>query len=135
MRSDNLVDIASFYYPLAAHMAKANLEAAHIPAFLTDEHTINMQWLYSDALGGVSVLVPFGHEEEAKKIIEEDFTENSKAEVETEETLCPHSGSRAVNAYTIGKKAAFLVFLLLGFPLSFYKHGINCNNCKKISKA
>ena len=134
MISNNLIEIASFSYPHEAHIAKASLEAADIPAFITDEHTINMQWLYSNALGGVRLLVPRGYEIEAKALISKDFSENLKAEVEPEETSCPHCGSNKVEAYTIGKKPAFLVFLFLGFPLFFYKHGIKCNNCGKISK-
>ena len=134
MISNNLIEIASFSYPHEAHIAKASLEAFEIPAFITDEYTINMQWLYSNALGGVRLLVPKGYETEAKEIIAKDFSENLKAEVEIDERLCPHCGSNNVEAYTIGKKPAFLVFLFLGFPLFFYKHGIKCNSCGKISK-
>ena len=66
MISNNLIEIASFSHPYEAHIAKASLETADIPVFITDEHTINMQWLYSDALGGIRLLVPKGYEIEAK---------------------------------------------------------------------
>ena len=111
MISNNLIEIASFSHPYEAHIAKASLETADIPVFITDEHTINMQWLYSDALGGIRLLVPKGYEIEAKELISKDFSENVKAEVENEETLCPHCGSDRVEAHTIGRKPAFLVFL------------------------
>ena len=134
MISDSLAEIASFSYPHEAHIAKASLEAAGIPVFITDEHTINMQWLYSNALGGVRLLVPKDYETEAKALISQDFSENLKAEVGDDETRCPECGSNDVEAYTIGKRPAFLVFLFLGFPLFFYRHGIKCRHCGKISK-
>lgn len=134
MISNNLIEIASFSYPHEAHIAKASLDAADIPAFITDEHTINMQWLYSNALGGIRLLVPRGYETEAKELISKDFSEILKSEVEIEEIACPSCGNTNTEPYTIGKKPAFLVFLLLGFPLFFYKHGIKCGTCGKISK-
>lgn len=134
MISNNLIEIASFSHPHEAHIAKASLEAAGIPAFISDEHTINMQWLYSSALGGVRLLVPKDFEAEAKVLISKDFSKNLPAEVETNKTSCPHCGSNNIDAYTIGKKPAFLVFLFLGIPVFFYKHCIKCNDCGKVSK-
>ncbi len=134
MISDNLIQIASFSYPHEAHIAKASLDAANIPAFITDEYTINMQWLYSNALGGVRLLVPEEYAVEAKELISQDFSENVNQATEAVETTCPSCGSTDIEAYTIGKKPAFLVFLLLGFPLFFYNHAIKCNSCGKITK-
>ena len=47
------VVISKYSFPLDAHIAKASLESEGIPAYIADEHTINMQWLYFDALGNV----------------------------------------------------------------------------------
>jgi len=130
MISDNLIEIASFSSPLEAHIAKASLEAAEIPVFIADEHTINMYWLYSNAIGGVRVLVPNEYAVEAKELISNDFSDDLE---EVNEDICPKCGSKNIIAYTVGKKPAFLVFILLGFPLFFYKHGIKCNDCGKVS--
>ena len=134
MISSNLKEVASFSYSHEAHIAKGRLDVAGIPVFITDEHTINMQWLYSGALGGVRLLVPLAYEKEAKELLSIDFSDNLKEEVEVDEITCPRCNSTDVKAYTIGKKPAFLVFLLLGFPLFFYKHGMKCGNCGEISK-
>ncbi len=134
MISNNLVEIASFSYPYEAHIARASLDAADIPVFITDEHTINMQWLYSNALGGVRLLVPKHYEIEARALITKDFSENLNDELPTESASCPHCGSNDIQPYTIGKRAAFFIFLLLGFPLFFYKHGLKCNNCGNFTK-
>lgn len=134
MISNNLIIIATFSFPFEAHIAKASLDAANIPAFIADEHTINMQWLYSNALGGVKLLVPKEYEKEARELIAIDFSDNLKAETDVDEIKCPVCGSNKVEAYTIGKKPAFIVFILLGFPLFFYQRGIKCQSCGKINK-
>ncbi|MCU4386420.1 DUF2007 domain-containing protein [Acinetobacter haemolyticus] len=54
--------VKSFSFPYEAQIAKTQLEAAGIPAQIENEHTINMNWLYSNALGGVRLLVPNAYE-------------------------------------------------------------------------
>ncbi len=133
----NQIQIASFSFPLEAHIAKASLEAANIPSSIADEHTINMDWLYSNALGGVRLFVPVEYAEKAKYIIEQDYSDNVDQEFEKvieEKKTCPSCGSKELEAYTFGKKPAFIVFLLLGFPLFYYKHGIRCLSCGEVSR-
>jgi len=73
---NNQIQIAAFSFPHEAHMAKASLEAANIPALIADEYTINMDWFYSNALGGVRLFVPIEHATQAKAIIEQDYSNN-----------------------------------------------------------
>ena len=40
-----LIVVARFSLPYEAQI-RASLDAAGIPAFIADEHTINMNWLY-----------------------------------------------------------------------------------------
>ena len=128
----NQIQIASFSFPHEAHIAKASLDAANIPAAIADEYTINMDWLYSNALGGVRLFVPKEYEEEARALIEKDYSELVDQEFEQtieEKKICSSCGNSEFEPCTIGKKPAFVVFLLLGFPLFFYKHGNRCKNC------
>ena len=133
---NNLTKIASYSFPHQAHIAKASLDAANIPCFIANEYTINMQWLYSNAMGGVSLSVPSAFKEEAIEIINRDYSDAVEKEFEVleeeEKNSCPDCGSEQLEPYTIGKKSAFIVFLLLGFPLFFYKHGYKCNKCEHI---
>ncbi len=129
MNSNPLVQIASYTFLPEAHIAKASLEAAEIPVFITDEHTINMHWLYANAIGGVKLLVPQDRAEEAKCLLRQDFSDSISQVVEAKENLCCHCGSDKTEPYTKGKKPAFIVFLLLGFPLYFYQRGIKCLSC------
>ena len=43
-----MVTIATFSFPYEAQIARAKLDSEGIPATVADEHTINMQWLYSN---------------------------------------------------------------------------------------
>ena len=117
----------SFLYE--AQIAKTQLEAAEIPARIENEHTINMDWLYSNALGGVRLLVPESYAEEAKALLAQDFSQELEQQFGAGES-CPHCGSRDIQPYTEGKRPAYLVFLLLGFPLFFYKNGTKCKQCQ-----
>ncbi|MEH6451561.1 MAG: DUF2007 domain-containing protein [Psychromonas sp.] len=123
------VVVAKFSFPLDANIAKANLESVGIPSFIADEHTVNMQWLYSDAMGGVRLFVPEVHLEDAIKILNEDFSAAVDSLCDSKPESCPHCGSQNVESHTKGKRSAFLVFIFAGFPLFFYKHGLKCSQC------
>ena len=88
-----------------------------------------MQWLYSDAMGGVRLLVPLELAERAHSILKEDFSENVNSEFNIPSERCPECGSIEIEPHTKGKQAAFVVFILLGFPLFFYEHGLKCKSC------
>lgn len=122
-----IAETYSFSYE--AQIAKTQLEAAEIPARIENEHTINMDWLYSNALGGVRLLVPESYAEEAKSLLAQDFSQELEQQFGASEN-CPHCGSRDIQPYTEGKRPAYLVFLLLGFPLFFYKNGTKCKQCQ-----
>jgi hypothetical protein len=129
MNSNALVTVATFSFPHEAHVAVARLEAVGIPVFIADEYTINMQWLYSNALGGVKVQVPAEFVAKSKEILQEDLSYLLDEEFGKDMLQCPKCGSTDLFPYTKGKKPALIVFLLLGFPLFFYKHGYKCRSC------
>lgn len=132
MKENSLVTVASYSFPHEAQIARATLESQGIPAFVADEHTINMQWLYSNAMGGVRVQVPFKHLDQARQLLSADFS--STLDSESADPVCSHCGSGHLVPYTKGKKPAFLLFLLLGFPLFFYRHGYKCEKCGAFNK-
>ncbi|MGB0937143.1 MAG: DUF2007 domain-containing protein [Colwellia sp.] len=130
----HLIVIAKYSFPLDANIAKASLESAGIPAFIADEHTINMQWLYSDAMGGVRLLIAEEHEKEASEILNGNFSTTVDTACESDIETCSNCQSINIKHHTKGKVPAFLVFLLAGFPLFFYKHGIKCLDCGHFKK-
>jgi hypothetical protein len=121
--------VQSFSFPYEAQIAKTQLEAAGIPVRIENEHTINMDWLYSNALGGVRLLVLEGDSEEARTLLAQDFSQQLQQQFGLSEN-CPNCGSSDIQPYTEGKRPAYLVFLLLGFPLFFYKNGMKCQRCQ-----
>ena len=127
------VQVASYSFPYEAHIAKSSLEAAYIQAIVVDEHMVNMNWCYSDAVGGVRVLVRKEDEELAREIISADYSQSLNDLVDEDERLCDNCHSRNLLPITIGKRSAFIVFLLLGFPLFFYKRGFQCEECHYIA--
>lgn len=67
-----LATVASFSFPHEAHIARAKLESEGIPVALADEHTVSMQWFYSNAIGGVKVQVPPSCAQRAIEILAQD---------------------------------------------------------------
>lgn len=55
--SDSIIVLESYYEPMAAHLARTRLEAAGIPCFLSNEHLISLNRLYSPVAGGVRLHV------------------------------------------------------------------------------
>ena len=49
--------IATFSKPEDAHLLRMHLESAGIQAFIQDENLIQLDWLLSNAVGGVRVQV------------------------------------------------------------------------------
>jgi hypothetical protein len=135
MNNPTMITIATYSFPYEAQIARANLEAEGIPAFIADEHTINMQWLFSNALGGIRLQVPSEFAEQAQEILEQDFSELLEEEFGKDENVCPKCGGTDMEPYTKGKAPAFIVFLLLGFPLFFHEHGLKCKTCGKFIKS
>lgn len=66
-----MITIARFSKPEDAHLLRMRLEAGDVPAYLQDENIIQMDWLYSNAVGGVRVQIAEEDLERAKEILEE----------------------------------------------------------------
>jgi DNA-directed RNA polymerase subunit RPC12/RpoP len=125
----SLKTIASFSFPYEAQIAWAKLDSQGIPAFIVDEHTINAQWLYSNALGGVRLRVPDEFAEEAYSILTEDNASDVENEQGYDSVQCTQCGSFNTEFTKARKRGAYLVFLLLDFPLYPVEHEHKCRDC------
>lgn len=110
--------------PLEAHVVRGHLEAAGIPCFLRDEHTIGVNWLYSNALGGVRLCVPEAELERAQEILTGAAEESSPAGLS-----CPHCGSERVRESDRSRRWAIFSLLLLNLPLPFSRDRFHCEAC------
>ncbi len=69
--------IATFLKPEDAHLLRMRLEAVGIPAFVQDENLIQIDWLLSNAVGGVRVQVSDEDVTEALALLSADHGVNS----------------------------------------------------------
>lgn len=113
----SMITIARFSMPLEAQIARSSLEAAGIPAFVADEHTINLNWMYSDAMGGVRLQVPEAYALEAVQLLSTDHSASLEAEQPSLPEQCQKCGSEQLQAIHPGRRMAFLVWLLVNIPL------------------
>jgi hypothetical protein len=64
-----LVTVAQCNLPAEAHAMRLHLQEAGIAVFLADEFTVTMDWLLSNAVGGVKVQVPASRADEAAELL------------------------------------------------------------------
>ena len=129
-----LVTISTYLFPYEAQIDKAKLESEGITAFIADEHTINMQWLYSNALGGVRLQISEKFRAQALLILNEDRSDLLIEQEGSDLPICEQCGSPETEFYLIGKRLAFLVFLRLDFPLFPTKTVVRCPKYQHIAK-
>jgi hypothetical protein len=62
--------LASFSQPMGAHLLRARLESNGIASYIRDENMIAVDWMLSNAIGGVKVDVADEDYERALEMIE-----------------------------------------------------------------
>ena len=82
---NNWITILTFTYPHEAHLAKAKLESEGIETIIKDELTAQVNNFYSNAIGGVKLLVQENDSERAFQILKE--SGYIKEQVESENKL------------------------------------------------
>jgi predicted RNA-binding Zn-ribbon protein involved in translation (DUF1610 family) len=116
-----------------AEIAKAKLESEGIYCHLADKHHIGLNWLYSQALGGVKLYVRKQDEDIARTILATDEShylskiEDQFSEPE-EDDVCQKCGSQ--NIVYINRSRFFgILSLLTGLPLSIFGVRYKCKDC------
>jgi len=66
----DLVEVARYLIPLEANLVQGCLVASGIPAVLADAHLVQTDMLLAPALGGVRILVPADHLQQAQAVLE-----------------------------------------------------------------
>ena len=137
---DSIVVLESYYEPMADHLARTRLEAADIPCFLTNEHLISLNRLYSHVAGGVRLHVRLGDAEAAAAVLAEqpvplaigpDEASFSADAPDPVTPRCPRCGSSDV-AYGLATRNTYgfwtgLLSVLLRFPVR--GHRFHCFHC------
>ncbi|AMO56337.1 putative signal transducing protein [Endozoicomonas montiporae] len=128
-----LVVVARYSFAYEAWLARGLLQGHGIPAFIFDEHLVTMNWLYSDAIGGVCLLVPESFLVRAQALLSQDCTIDCTIDCildcNEERYRCHRCGSDNTEMQLSGKRWAFVLFLVVQFPLfpvREYYHFLNC---------
>jgi len=125
--TESLVIIGSYSTPYEANLVKSQLESAGIPAFVADEYTIGMNWLYSNALGGVKVQVPESLALEAQALLASGSDTQPTHESDT--ATCPQCGSRNIVDSTDKTSLIFSILICIFFWLPLLSQTKKCGDC------
>ena len=97
-----LVTLRAYTNPIDAELARAQLDLAGIPAAVQDQHLVSIQWLYSNAIGGVKVKVDEMDLQAAREALAQEYSADLEDLDESESSpadgdLCPVCESSAVH--------------------------------------
>ena len=109
------------------------LEAAGIESCLYDENVIRLDWLWSNLLGGVKLVVRQSDFEDADQLLNHKAVEKYTVEGvgDYQQERCPRCGSDDVVCDELLKRIAG-AGLLLGVPIAMTQKGWNCHACGHI---
>ena len=119
--------IARFENALDAELARGQLESEGIPSFLLDAHTVTMNWMLSNAVGGVKLAV---HPRDAHRARDVLGNEVQADQSDSGWGACPNCGSRNLEP-RFDRRVTGLSWLLFGIPLLFPKKSFFCHACKQ----
>lgn len=139
----NLVTIMTYDNYMTAHIVKARLANRGVEAFIKDEQTLTMNWLWNNALGGMKLQVKEEDATLALKILEEDekefeeqiqsdaYTGEDKSVFDPGNRICIHCGSKNTKRISYNKSWAYTAMLFLGFPIAVRSDKWHCFHCTK----
>lgn len=137
MQAQQLVTVASFETAPAAWILRNRLASNGISAFVADEHTVNMYWLCSNAVGGVKVQVPLTQLRLVREIESQAIAPVSELEIHADDSdvdkleldVCGSCGSVEITNTTWCKPWTFVLWLIFGVPIPVYAPTTDCNIC------
>ncbi len=128
-----LVTVARFTYPTEAWLQKLLLDRAGLTSYVADENLVSMNWLYSNAVGGVKLQVAQPDVKAAAKVLRDgplvaaDPEGEFCTDVPTE--ACPKCSSHEVYWNKVWRRPVFLFWLLFGFPVPLKRMSWGCFAC------
>ena len=117
--------LASYRDAPSAYITASLLQSHDIPSQVVDEHLVGVQWLYSNAIGGVKVLVNDEDLDRASEIIFDDLRGDL---VELGFETCPSCGSADIRRSRLRQIVGSLG-LLIGFPIVAWSNRWRCQSC------
>ncbi len=113
-----------------ATVAKSVLDSAGIESFLFDDSMIRLDWLMSNALGGIKLFVRDADSVSARELLEAHVPEKFEVEGigEYEQPKCPNCNSTDISFDELDRKIAY-PSLLISIPIPAVRHGWTCHAC------
>jgi hypothetical protein len=115
-----------------ALLAKGKLESAGIESLLADGNLVRMDWLLSNAIGGIRLQVHKQDFESARAVLEEpippEFGEEELGEAFVQ-PRCPRCCSLDIGYEKIDRFWTYGLWLLLSFPIPIRKGNWKCYTC------
>jgi hypothetical protein len=127
---DHFIVVAAYPDATQAHVAKGLLESEGIDAVLRDEHLVTANWMLSNALGGVRLMVPQAREVEARRLLQQAARgELALDDLEEDTPKCPKCGACNASADNPSRRLAFAALIFLNVPLPFARTRLRCRLC------
>jgi hypothetical protein len=125
----DLVTIRQFRDLPEALLAKGSLDSAGIECALTDDNMVRMDWFYSNAIGGIKLLVNAGDAAEAEQLLSQPIPDHLDVSGvgDCEQPKCPKCGSLDVSFQELQPAAYLSMFLKV--PIPFHKRAWHCHSC------
>jgi hypothetical protein len=126
------VTVASFSQPVDAHLARTRLEAEGISCVVNDEYLVRVDWLLSNAIGGVKLKVPASEAAQARDILRPRPRLVAVADAGVPgdgEMICPRCRSDDVYYARYSRRIAGVFIILLGFLVPWRDRRWTCKQC------
>jgi len=120
-----MITVGTFSKPEEAHLLRGRLESGGVRAYIQDENLVQMNWLYSNAIGGVRVQIAEEDVEQAQAILRQNTIELP----DSVDVTCPFCESPEVAPDELPRRISFATLLLLSFPFLFAKYRYRCQAC------
>jgi len=114
-----------------ALLAKGSLNSAGIEAFLADDNTVRVDWLWSNLLGGIKLLVDAENAEAANEILSQPIPDSFDVDdvEDYQQPRCPQCQSLDVSFEELYKPIAY-GSLIVGLPFPVHRKGWICQSCR-----
>jgi hypothetical protein len=126
---DGMVTVRTFRDLPEALLAKGGLDSAGMKCALVDDNIVRMDWFWSNAMGGVKVLVNREDLTAAEEILAQPIPEHFDVSGvgEYEQPRCPKCGSLDINFREL-QSSAYLS-MALNVPIPFHRRAWRCHSC------
>lgn len=127
----NLLILRRFRDLPEAMLAKGKLASEGVESHLGDDNTVRMDWLWSNLLGGVKLLVSPENAESAARILAEPIPEeiDFQGGAEYHQPRCPNCQSLDINFEELYKPIAY-GSLFVNLPIPLQRTGWICQICR-----